>query len=188
MVELIPLLLPMEDTQWHGGLIKLERIVERHREGLRAVCDPSDPVWEIYPANWSGDGFDPSFDEMLNSQDRYAFTITLGGVEIGTTSLINLKLNQQTLEIGGTYLAMDARGTGLNSRVKKLLLNRAFACGVRRVEFRVDDRNKRSQSAVLKLGCTREGLLRADRITWTGHVRDTVLFSILAAEWKAKQI
>ena len=29
----------------------------------------------------------------------------------------------------------------------------------------------------------REGVLRADRITWTGHVRDTVLFSILKDEW-----
>jgi len=26
-------------------------------------------------------------------------------------------------------------------------------------------------------------VLRADRITWTGHVRDTVLFSILRDEW-----
>jgi RimJ/RimL family protein N-acetyltransferase len=36
-----------------------------------------------------------------------------------------------------------------------------------------------------KLGASREGLLRADRITWTGHVRDTVLFSILRDEWPA---
>ena len=35
-----------------------------------------------------------------------------------------------------------------------------------------------------KLGAVREGVLRADRITWTGHVRDTVLFSILADEWR----
>ena len=36
-----------------------------------------------------------------------------------------------------------------------------------------------------KLGAVREGVLRADRITWTGHVRDTVLFSILRDEYKA---
>ncbi len=34
-----------------------------------------------------------------------------------------------------------------------------------------------------KLGAVREGVLRADRITWTGHVRDTVLFAILKDEW-----
>ena len=62
-------------------------------------------------------------------------------------------------------------------------LDHRQACGFRRVEFRVDARNARSQAAMAKLGATREGVLRADRITWTGHVRDTVLFSILAEEW-----
>jgi RimJ/RimL family protein N-acetyltransferase len=54
---------------------------------------------------------------------------------------------------------------------------------MRRVEFRVDARNQRSQAAMKKLGAVREGVLRADRITWNGHVRDTVLFAILKDEW-----
>ena len=44
-------------------------------------------------------------------------------------------------------------------------------------------RNKRSQAAVAKLGATREGVLRRDRLTWTGYIRDTVIFSILDQEW-----
>ena len=40
-----------------------------------------------------------------------------------------------------------------------------------------------AQRAMAKLGAVREGVIRAERITWTGHVRDTVLFSILAGEW-----
>ena len=62
-------------------------------------------------------------------------------------------------------------------------MRRAFDCGFRRIEFRVDERNKRSQAAMTKLGAVREGVMRADRITWTGHVRDTVLFAILKNEW-----
>jgi RimJ/RimL family protein N-acetyltransferase len=65
-----------------------------------------------------------------------------------------------------------------------MMLRRAFDCGYRRIEFRVDERNKRSQAAMAKLGAIREGVMRADRITWTGHVRDTVLFSILKDEWR----
>jgi RimJ/RimL family protein N-acetyltransferase len=64
-----------------------------------------------------------------------------------------------------------------------MMLARAFDCGIRRVEFRVDRRNARSQAAMKKLGAVREGVIRADRITWTGHVRDTVLFAILKGEW-----
>ena len=50
----------------------------------------------------------------------------------------------------------------------------------------MDSRNARSQAAMAKIGGYREGVLRADRITWTGHVRDTVLFSILADEWQVR--
>jgi N-acetyltransferase len=34
-----------------------------------------------------------------------------------------------------------------------------------------------------KLGAVREGTLRRDRLTWTGYIRDTVVFSILDHEW-----
>ena len=51
------------------------------------------------------------------------------------------------------------------------------------MQFRVDAINARSRAAVLKLGALQEGILRQDRICWTGRVRDTVHFSILAAEW-----
>ena len=64
-----------------------------------------------------------------------------------------------------------------------MMLARAFDAGIRRVEFRVDARNARSQAAMAKYGAVREGVIRADRITWTGHIRDTVLFSILRDEW-----
>lgn len=80
------------------------------------------------------------------------------------------------------------RGTGLNARLKRLMLDHAFACGVRRVEFRVDSRNTRSQAAMAKLDAVRDGVLRADRITWTGYVRDTVLFSILREEWTMSEV
>jgi RimJ/RimL family protein N-acetyltransferase len=44
-------------------------------------------------------------------------------------------------------------------------------------------RNARSQAAVGKLGAFKEGVLRNHKITWTGHVRDTAVFSITDYEW-----
>jgi len=101
------------------------------------------------------------------------------------SSFLGIDEPRQALEIGGTYYRPHLRGTGLNRQVKDMMLGRAFGCGIRRVEFRVDARNARSQAAMAKIGGVREGVLRADRITWTGHVRDTVLFSILADEWRS---
>ena len=99
---------------------------------------------------------------------------------------LNFALDRQAVEIGNTYILPETRGTGVNGRIKQLLLARAFGCGIRRVEFRVDEINRRSQAAVLKIGGTKEGVLRSERITWTGRMRDSGLFSILVDEWKAQ--
>jgi RimJ/RimL family protein N-acetyltransferase len=63
------------------------------------------------------------------------------------------------------------------------MMGHAFDSGARRVVYRVDAINARSRAAVLKLGAVQEGILRQDRVTWTGRIRDTVIFSILADEW-----
>jgi RimJ/RimL family protein N-acetyltransferase len=90
---------------------------------------------------------------------------------------------QGGLEIGTTFLHPDVRGEVVNTESKLLMLGHAFDSGAVRVQFRVDVRNARSQAAVARLGALREGVLRRDRLTWTGHIRDTVYFSILDSEW-----
>jgi N-acetyltransferase len=75
------------------------------------------------------------------------------------------------------------RGGPANPEAKMLLLAHAFASGAVRVQLRVDARNMRSQAAVAKLGAVREGVMRRDKITWTGYIRDSVVFSILSDEW-----
>ncbi|WP_205700986.1 GNAT family N-acetyltransferase [Jeongeupia sp. USM3] len=50
-----------------------------------------------------------------------------------------------------------------------------------------DARNLRSQAAIAKLGAVREGVLRRDRTTWTGHVRDSVLFAVTDLDWPRVQ-
>ena len=176
-IEKAALIAPIVD----GDLV-LEPLAGPHREGLRIACAADRDIWAIYPIDMLGQ-FDAAFDAILANPDRCPFALILNGEIIGMSGFLNFALDRQTVEIGGTYLEPAARGTGVNARIKRLLLARAFGLGVRRVEFRIDARNGRSQAAVLKLGATREGVLRAERITWTGHVRDTVVFSLLAGEW-----
>ena len=156
---------------------------ERHREPLRAACADDPDIWEIYANNFGPDGFDDSIDRYTSNPNNRTFVLFEGDELAGMSSYLGIDPNRQVLEIGGTYYRPKFRGTGFNRRVKDMMLRRAFDCGIRRVEFRVDIRNTRSQAAMKKLGAVREGVLRADRITWTGHVRDTVLFAILKDEW-----
>ena len=110
------------------------------------------------------------------------YAIIDGDRLIGMTAWLRPDWSAQTVEIGNSYIHPAARGTGFNGRLKKLMIDHAFAAGIRRIEFRIDERNARSQAAVAKLGGVKEGVLRAERMTWTGHVRDTGLWSLLTKE------
>lgn len=156
---------------------------EQHREPLKSACAEDREIWEIYSSNFGPDGFDEAIDALSAVPNNKVFVLFDGDELAGMSSFLGIDEGRQTLEIGGTYYRPGLRGTGFNRRAKDMMLSRAFDCGIRRVEFRVDNRNIRSQMAMKKLGAVREGLLRADRITWTGHVRDTVLFAILKEEW-----
>ena len=166
-----------------GDNCRAELFSERYREPLKAACAEDREIWAIYANNFGPDGFDESIARYTSNPNNRTFVLFEGNELAGMASYLGIDPNRQVLEIGGTYYRPRFRGTGFNRRVKEMMLARAFGCGIRRVEFRVDKRNARSQAAMKKLGAVREGVLRADRITWTGHVRDTVLFAILKDEW-----
>jgi RimJ/RimL family protein N-acetyltransferase len=170
-----------------GDGCRAELFEERHRDALRAACAEDGEIWEIYATNFGPDGFDDAIDLYRSTVRNRTFVLFDGNELAGMSSYLGIDTGRQVLEIGGTYYCPRFRGTGLNRRVKDMMLKRAFDCGIRRVEFRVDRRNARSQAAMKKLGAVREGVLRADRITWTGHIRDTVLFAILRDEYESQR-
>ena len=169
---------PMADRE-----VRAEPLAEAHRSALKAACAEDQEIWQIYSVSFAPDRFDANFDLIRSRPNWRCFALFSGERLVGMSCFIGIEPKRGVLEIGNTYYIPAMRGTGFNRRIKDLMLKRAFGCGFRRVEFRVDARNARSQAALAKLGAVREGVLRADRITWTGHVRDTVLFSILANEW-----
>ena len=162
-----------------------EPFSQKHHQLLKAGCAEDSEIWPIYANNFGPDGFDDSIDRYVSNPGNRVFVLFEGDELAGMSSYLGIDPNRQVLEIGGTYYRPKFRGMGFNRRVKTMMLKRAFDCGIRRVEFRVDRRNGRSQAAMKKLGAVREGVLRSDRITWTGHVRDTVLFAILKEEYEA---
>jgi RimJ/RimL family protein N-acetyltransferase len=166
-----------------GDRCRAELFEERHRAALKAACAEDSEIWDIYANNFGPDGFDESIDRYVASPANRAFVLFDGDELAGMSSFLGIDDGRQVLEIGGTYYRPKFRGTGFNRRAKGMMLARAFDSGIRRVEFRVDARNARSQAAMKRLGAEREGVIRADRITWTGHVRDTVLFAIVKGEW-----
>ncbi len=165
------------------GPVRLEPLSEDHRTELKAACAQDLDIWTIYSTSYDPEHFDESFDRIMSLENWRPFAIFTEDRLVGISCFIGIDVERGALEIGNTYYVPEIRGTGINRIVKNLMISRAREKGFRRIEFRVDLRNQRSQAALAKIGAVREGVLRADRVTWTGHVRDTVLFSILADEW-----
>ena len=172
------------DAPMTGDGCRAKLFTEAWHEQLKAACAEDSDVWQIYANNFGPDGFDESIALYRSTSRNRTFVLFEGDELAGMSSFLGIDEGRGVLEIGGTYYRPKFRGTGINRRIKDMMMRRAFDCGFRRIEFRVDERNKRSQAAMTKLGAVREGVMRADRITWNGHVRDTVLFSILKDEWR----
>jgi RimJ/RimL family protein N-acetyltransferase len=87
-------------------------------------------------------------------------------------------------EIGYTWLAASATRTAANTEAKLLMLTHAFErWSALRVSFHTDVRNQRSAAAIERIGGKREGILRSHRLAVDFTPRDSLRFSIVAAEW-----
>lgn len=122
----------------------------------------------------------------LDATNQMPFVLEVDGVPAGSTRYGDLRPADSGVEIGWTWIHPRHMRTGVNRRMKVLLLSHAFeVMGMQRVQLKTDILNVRSQAAIAKLGAVREGVLRAHMRRPDGTMRDTVMFSITAAEWPA---
>jgi N-acetyltransferase len=131
------------------------------------------------------DDFEAHLRELVAIPNRinWAVRVLENNAVAGRISYSEVKPSDGWLEIG-TMLSKPFWGGAANPEGKLLLMTRAFeVLGASRVQFKVDERNARSQAAMLKLGAVREGVLRKYQRRPDGFVRDSVMFSVLDTEW-----
>lgn len=179
----------LEPKVLENRFVRLEPLADRHKEELRAACAADPALWrDLYIISMLDDHFDRHWARMqaeAAAGKTLPFALMVDGVCRGMSNYLDVDAHHNTVEIGSTYYDPLMRGREANPSAKCLLLAHAFESGAQRVQFRVDAINARSRAAVLKLGATEEGILRNDKVTWTGRIRSTVHFSILAEEWPA---
>ena len=165
-----------------GTRLDLIPLGKEHEVGLSRAIDLEATR---YLTEWSAPpDFAKAFQGVLDS-GRISYAIVLkGGAAVGSTAFFDVRPDHRSLEIGHTWIAKEHRASFVNPEMKFLMLRCAFEqLKCVRVQLKTDGRNLRSQAAMLKLGCTREGLLRQHMIVREGFIRDTAMFSILDAEW-----
>jgi RimJ/RimL family protein N-acetyltransferase len=173
-----------------GRFVRLEPLAPDLREPLRQALDCDPAAWAIMSSSAHGEHFDGwwrTAEAEMAAGARIFFAVRRlsDGAVVGTTSFMTFRPSNRGVEIGGTFYRPEARGGPVNPECKRLLLAHAFAAGAIRVELITDARNLRSQAAIAKLGAVREGILRRHKVTWTGHIRDTVMFAVTDLDWPA---
>lgn len=173
--------------------ITLEPLSYTHTHDLFTHCANNPELWKWMPV-----AIPRTEEEMRqiiwtalaqkDAGEREPFAVILRetGEAIGSTSFLDIVPTENRLEIGWTFYGQEFWRTAVNSEAKLLLLTEAFEKrGIERVSFKTDHENLRSQAALERLGATREGMWRHHRRRPDGTWRDSVWFSILAAEWPA---
>ena len=173
-----------------GKKVRLEPLNTSHKEGLvQAVSDGE--LWKLFvtivPPLAEIDNFIENAALAHEAGDGITFAIidNHSGKVVGSTRFMKAHLTYKRVEIGFTFLAKSYQKTATNSEAKLLLLTHAFeTLKLNRVELLTDYLNSSSRNAILRLGAKQEGILRSHMVMPNGRVRDSVIFSITANEWR----
>jgi RimJ/RimL family protein N-acetyltransferase len=182
-----------------GSLVQLEPLSTGHEAGLARAAeeDRSSYAFTVVPrahevgTYLAAQAGRAEVGELVPfAQVRLADGQAVGCTSYGQPRYWPGRAGLCAVEIGWTWLAASAQGTGINTEAKLLLMEHAFeTLGVARVDFKTDARNDRSRRALAGLGATFEGVLRSwspSRVPGEeGRLRDSAMFSLLAGEWPA---
>ncbi|MFF5492170.1 GNAT family N-acetyltransferase [Streptomyces aquilus] len=180
-----------------GELVRLEPLEHRHASGLAAAAEEDRDTFEFtwVPRAHEVAGYiDAQLGRAADGKlAPYAQISTATGQVVGTTSYWEPRSwrspdRLDAIEVGFSWLARSAQGTGVNAESKYLLFRHAFEVwGVSRVDLKTDARNARSHAAISSVGARFEGVLRNWSRSWApgedGRLRDSAIFSVTAEEW-----
>jgi RimJ/RimL family protein N-acetyltransferase len=183
-------MITLSPVQLEGNGVRLEPLEPRHEpELIAAVGDGR--LWELWytvvpePERMTKYIADAQAGFQAGHMLPWAVRELGSGKVIGTTRYHDVVAAIDRVEIGYTWYAKSWQRSHVNSACKLLLFSHAFetlGCAV--VGLRTDNFNLRSQRAIEALGAKRDGVIRHHQARRDGTARDSVMYSVLAHEWR----
>ena len=181
-----------------GCFVRLEPLSVDHADdlGLAAEEERSSYGFTLVPrVNQVGDYLAAQLARIEEGLVPFAQIRRRDGRAVGCTAYWDPRYwpgrdELRAIEIGWTWLAASAQGSGINTEAKLLLLSHAFEkLGVARVDLKTDARNDRSRRAIEGLGASFEGVLHRWSMSWAPGeerlLRDSAMYSVIDSEWAA---
>ena len=171
----------------HG--VRLEPLSASHENDLRVAASDGE-LWNLwFTAVPEPDKVGAYIAAALEGQQAghmlaWVVRETTSGNVIGSTRYHDIVAAIDRVEIGYTWYARSWQRTHVNTACKLLLFQHGFetlGCAV--VGLRTDNFNSASQRAIERLGAKKDGVIRHHQARRDGSARDSVMYSVLKAEW-----
>jgi RimJ/RimL family protein N-acetyltransferase len=177
-----------------GSLVRLESLSAGHIPDLMEAVEENRAAYRFtWVPRAAGVGDYVQAQRRRSGLTPFAQVRVADGKAVGCTAYWDPRTwpgqdRLRAVEIGFTWLAASAQGTGINAEAKLLLFTHAFEMlGVSRVDLKTDARNEKSRRAIAAVGAHFEGVLRSWSASWApreeGKLRDSAMFSVIASEW-----
>lgn len=174
-----------------GQYVRLAPLALEHADALGAAAGDGE-LWQLpYTVVPRPEAMRKEIERRLalqrmGSMVPFAVLEAASGDAVGMTTFLNIDAANRRLELGSTWYARRVQRTPLNTEAKLLLLTHAFErLGSIAVELRAHWLNQASRRAIERMGAKLDGILRSHQILPDGALRDTCVYSIVAAEWPA---
>jgi len=174
-----------------GRLVVLEPLRSDHEPELQASA-ADERVWRLMRTvasdpeafhDWMNDALTAA---QAGSEGPYCIVRRADSAAVGSSRYLSLRPADRVLEIGHSWVAPAAWGTGVNTEAKLLLLTHAFEqLGCLRVEFKTDATNERARAALAAIPATFEGVFRKHMLVRGGQRRDSAWYSVIDDDWPA---
>ena len=181
---------PLSGVALRGTHVSLVPLEATHAAALQEAARDGE-LWRLwYTSVPSPDEMEREIERRLGLQaagSMLPFTVLdAAGTPSGMTTYMNIDGVHRRVEIGSTWYARRVQRSPLNTEAKLLLLAHAFdTLECIAVEFRTHRLNVQSRNAIERLGAQLDGILRSHQRSRDGTLRDTAVYSIVAAEWPA---
>src|SRR5262245_26566528 len=183
-------MITLQPVQLEGHGVRLEPMTPQHADGLREAAHDG-RLWELwFTAVPEPDKVESYITTALEGQKTghmlpWVVRELQSGRLIGSTRYHDIVAPIDRVEIGYTWYAKSWQRTHVNTACKLLLFQHAFetvGCAV--VGLRTDNFNFASQRAIERLGAKKDGVIRHHQARRDGSARDSVMYSVLAGEWR----
>jgi RimJ/RimL family protein N-acetyltransferase len=178
-------------TPMSGAYCRLEPLdVDRHAAELFDAnrADSGGRMWTYlaYGPFATLDAYRAWAEARSTSDDPQFFAVidAATGTARGVASYLRIDPPSGSIEVGHIAYAPLLQRTRAATEAMHLMMQRAFAMGYRRYEWKCDALNASSRAAAQRLGFSYEGTFRQATV-YKGRNRDTAWFSVIDADWPA---